>query len=337
MATSKLPVIDLSQCGDQQTRVAVAKKMVDALKTVGFLYIDNIPGFDQKELLKWCRWFFNLPENVRFKLYRKLWNPNSKSVYRGCFPLQKGEISYKEGFEMGQDIATDESIHPFFADPNVWPEVEGADEFKTFMTSFYTCMMRTGRQMCHLLCIGCGLKEDFLDSTFFPDSLSTLRLLHYPVRTEPAPDVARHGNVTVCCSEHSDSGFITLLSTFNFPGLQIKLESGEWIDVPSRPNSLVMNIGDMLSKMTNGNLKATRHRVLEPLDERFSVPFFFEPNYAADVGYVLDSFLSENKTVIDSPDKESRLKYGPWLLKKMMEFTEYRYMIEFFNQQSGDI
>ena len=86
---------------------------------------------------------------------------------------------------------------------------------------------------------------------------------------------------------HTDSGFLTLLSTFNFPGLQVNVGYDTYKSVKPRPNSIVVNIGDMLSRITNYTLKATKHRVMDIGKDRYSSPFFFEPHYAAAIPTVL--------------------------------------------------
>ncbi|ESP05341.1 hypothetical protein LOTGIDRAFT_227971 [Lottia gigantea] len=310
-----LPVIDLKQASDPAYRVSIANKLFHALETIGFLYIDNVPGYDEEELIKWCQWFFALPNETKYKLHRRFWNPDNKNIYRGSFPVQDAGTSVKEGFEIGLNSKTKSEKNVMFSEYNVWPtDASGHEEFKAYMVSYFDALFNAGLEICRLVCLGCGLEENWLDSTFIPDTLSTLRLLHYPQNH----DSNNHdGDVRLCCSEHSDSGFITLLSTLGFPGLQLKLGSGQWVDVPKRPNSLVMNIGDMLSIMTGNCLKATQHRVIDPGVDRYSVPFFFEPSYEAEIGYTFLGFPSQ--TI-------EKKQYGDWLQGKILEFQEYRYL-----------
>ena len=128
--------------------------------------------------------------------------------------------------------------------------------------------------------------------------------------------------------------------------------------VPCRPNSLVMNIGDMLAAMSGVKFKATKHRVIDTRVDRFSVPFFFEPHYAADVTRVIPwqqkEALSPSKTsgnsaaeldrkfdraclqeedLTPSTTRSSsaelgRKFYGPWLIEKMRSFSEYREILD---------
>ena len=115
---------------------------------------------------------------------------------------------------------------------------------------------------------------------------------------------------------HTDSGFLTLLSTFNYPGLQVNTNDDVYKSVKPRPNTIVVNLGDMLSRITNYTLKATKHRVLDIGVERFSSPFFFEPRYAAEIPTVL-------KEGLDDPDTE-KLVYGDWLIERIRQYVEFK-------------
>ncbi|XP_071119193.1 isopenicillin N synthase-like [Haliotis cracherodii] len=333
----KLPIIDLKKAQDKTQRLNVARELVRALETVGFLYVDNAPGVDMDTLLKNSDRFFALSSAEKHMMAKHKWNPMNKNKYRGYFPLQPGETSYKEGFEIGVEECpfNDPDIHPMFTEPNLWPRyMDGFDEFLRDMQQYYRAILHTGTEILRLLALGSGLDEYWFESMFLPDTLSTLRLLHYPLRSSSPPDTARDGDNVLCCSEHSDSGFVTLLATFHYRGLQIRNQHGEWVDVEPRPNSLVMNIGDILSKTSNGRFKATRHRVVETSIDRYSVPFFFEPRYSAEIGRMIPFVQNmENEQIVRSSDLstvEPGTKYGPWLIGKMQQFLEYRHILTSF-------
>ncbi|PVD22984.1 hypothetical protein C0Q70_16244 [Pomacea canaliculata] len=203
-----LPVIDLKKAQDPAKRLDVARKLVHALETVGFLYIDNAKDLDSQKLMTNTRWFFSLPDEEKQQLSRRQWNPFSRNRYRGYFPLQEGEISYKEGFEIGQEIPPDDdTIHPFFNEPNVWPAgLEGSRAFHSDMVEYYYAATHCGAEILRLVSLGCDLGEEWFEDMFFPNSLSTLRLLHYPARYGDVPDEAVDDGTVLCCSEHSDSG-----------------------------------------------------------------------------------------------------------------------------------
>ena len=95
-------------------------------------------------------------------------------------------------------------------------------------------------------------------------------------------DDIKGSNYYITIAEHTDTGFVTLLSTLGYPGLQL-LSNGKFQSVKPVPNAFVINIGDMLSRITNYSLKATLHRVIDIGNDRFSSPFFFEPHYTAKI------------------------------------------------------
>ena len=145
---------------------------------------------------------------------------------------------------------------------------------------------------------------ELLDALRLEDSVSTLRLLHYP----PAPK--GHGQ-ELCCTPHTDSGLLTLLHQDATGGLEVLNAAGEWIAAPYVPGSLVVNIGDLMASMMGGRFVATRHRVRSsPAGrDRYSVPFFFEPGVDAVVGR-------------DAAGKE--VKYEDFVLGKMKTWIEFQ-------------
>jgi len=332
-----LPIIDLAKARDPGQRLAVARQLVNALETVGFLFLDNVAGYDADLVLRHAKWFFKLPQPHKDRLVRNMWNPRNKNHYRGYFPTIDGEVSFKEGFEMGQeraplDNAATQATPPFFVEPNPWPEdVDGSEQFQQDMAQYFRAMHACSLEILRLVSVGCGLEESWFDSLFLPDSLSTLRLQHYPPRADSqVPLKARDGDNVICTGEHSDTGFVTLLATFNYAGLEIRHgeRPGEWLAVPERPQSLVMNIGDMLSEMSGGRFKATKHRVLDIRISRFSVPFFLEPYYTADISKTLPAA----RTSVANKDDKAAVKktYGPLLLEKMRGFAEYTKLLQIF-------
>jgi isopenicillin N synthase-like dioxygenase len=115
-----------------------------------------------------------------------------------------------------------------------------------------------------------------VDEDYFTDTVrdgnSVMRLLHYPAQTEPTGEHIRAG-------AHEDINTITLLLGAEEAGLELKTKDGRWIPVISRPGELVINIGDMLQRLTNGVLRSTSHRVVNPAPDRasharYSMPYF---------------------------------------------------------------
>ncbi|XP_013380208.1 probable iron/ascorbate oxidoreductase DDB_G0283291 [Lingula anatina] len=313
-----LPVIDLSKI--HSDREGLAAKLVHAMEHVGFVYLDNVPGFNSTELLRMASWFLTQPEQWKKQVATKVWNPNPevKNLYRGYFPVDPKASSYKEGFEIGIDLPGDDpdSKMTVLYEPNLWPvEDATSPSFRQYMTDYYKNMTEIGIDIMQLIAIGLEIEENSFTRIFSEKPLSTLRLIRYPRRYDTPPEVA-HGcdGHPLHCNEHSDSVFLTLLATFNYAGLQIQNEQGHWVNVTPRPNGLVMNIGDVLQQMTGGRLKATRHRVLDLGVERMSVAFFLEPNYHADISRALiEPKLKDGSHLTDA----TNTTYGPWLINRM--------------------
>ena len=259
-------------------------------------------------------------------LARNAWNPKNSNRYRGYYPTIPGVTCHKEGIEFVQELPPDDPdvlSDNYAYEPNMWPpeSLPGAVEFKRFVLSYHQSMTEVGLEITRLLAIGLGREENYFDELFLNKPLSTLRLMHYSVRQGPIPEAVQKDGVVLTCLEHTDTAFVTFLSTFHNEGLQILRQDGAWADVEVHPDCLVMNAGDALVK-TTGRFKATRHRVVDHGKERYSVPFFVEPNYYAEIG----RYAKENKPQSVECSEDEPMQYGPWLKKRLQEknFSDYQ-------------
>ena len=175
---ASIPVIDFSSAD----RAKTAREIVQAMETVGFLYLDNIPGYDknyEEELLRYTKWFFTFPLEKKLQLATKKYNKSSKQQYRGYFGLDENYSSYKEALEFGPypdyrydpaDVASGLPI----TEENVWPEPDESErhdplrckeyqDFKTFMTNHYKLVsMRICVHESVVAPISCYCKSDLL-------------------------------------------------------------------------------------------------------------------------------------------------------------------------------
>ena len=155
-----------------------------------------------------------------------------------------------------------------------------------------------------------------------------------------APSIAIEDGKVVVCGVHTDSTILTLLETFHYPGLEVLGENGTWLAVKPHPGTLVVNIGDMLAQFTGGRLKATKHRVVDLGKDRYSVPFFLEPNYHANIGKppISQHLTACEKYMPQGVNKDgSECKYGHWLVetykkKKYVEFLDFEMPRLWFEQ-----
>lgn len=314
-----LPVIDMRDI--KTDRNAAAKNAVHILETVGFAFIDNVDGIDYNGLWESCQWFFNKPMEFKRKTMRQQWNPDNKNIYRGYFPVVEGEPSRKEAFEFARDIPPDDPTvcaNNWFYENSTWPEEDGTFPFKEFLKTQYEVMHTTCMEILSLCAIGLGIAENSFMDLFEDKPCSTFRLLHYPPwDSEPPKSAVIEDGKVVTTPEHTDSDFMTLLTPFEFSGLEIMGMDGKWAGVIKRPHSLVMNIGDTFSRMLGGKFKATRHRVLDIGVHRYSVPFFLSPRFHGDIGV---HFLSAHT---DEGCQDIPEKFGPWILRTMKHEKKY--------------
>lgn len=294
---------------------------MDALENVGFLSVENVEGLDYDTLFMCCKWFFNQPFKQKRPLLRKQWNPDNKNMFRGYFPVIEGEPSRKEGFEFGP-------VYPpidftWVYEENVWPVEDGTLAFKAELSRAFYFMHNTAMEILRLAAHGLGIDESAFTRLFDDKPLTTFRMIHYPTWQSTPPEVCLLDNGKVITTPaHTDTGFMTLLTTFHYRGLEVMTSDGQWAEIVPRTNSLVMNVGDVFSRMLGGRFRATRHRVIDIGEDRYSFPFFLEPSFDADIGLNFLSKYTENGPEhIPEP-------YGPWV------FHQYKYVKKHFEYRT---
>ncbi|TDH69541.1 hypothetical protein CCR75_002275 [Bremia lactucae] len=161
--------------------------------------------------------------------------------------------------------------------PNIFPDKAQFPTFQVTMATYYVAMCELGYKVAQLFAKAAGEAEIFDQPGMFDKPMAALRLLHY------APEKSDVANGVFGAGAHTDYGLLTLLSTDLSEGLQIFYKN-QWIKVPPRQDAFVVNLGDMAERFTNGIFKSTLHRVVNQSGkERYSVPFFYEPNFTCQV------------------------------------------------------
>ena len=236
--------------------------------------------------------------------------------------MQEGNDNCKEGFDMGggkmflrrddrdgnPDTRREGKLN--LNEENVWPE--GLEETRGRLERLHGELQSLSEKLLSLLAVALGKPEDHFQS-WMENSLSTLRLLHYPALTSSSSP-QQHQQQELCCTPHTDSGILTLLHQDSTGGLEILSAEDEdkWVPAPYVPDSIVVNIGDLMSKVSGGRFKATVHKVRStPGKERYSVPFFFEPGAGCWVENIMDR-MGEG------------VRYGNHVLEKMSGWVEFR-------------
>jgi isopenicillin N synthase-like dioxygenase len=158
---------------------------------------------------------------------------------------------------------------------NVWPTE--LLEFKEVALEVYRRLEKTGVQMLRAIALYLNLPENYFDDKVHHGN-SILRPIHYFPIEDPDSVPAD----AVRAAEHGDINLITLLMGASADGLQVLRRDGKWIPITALPEQLVVNVGDMLERLTNKKLKSTIHRVVNPPRHlmntpRYSIPFFMHP------------------------------------------------------------
>ncbi len=209
----------------------------------------------------------------------------------------------KEFWHVGRDGAEQGGALP----DNVWPA--GLSGFRDTMLALYAALERTGNALLSAIAIDLGLPRDWFDDRVAGGD-SILRLLHYPPL---APGVTG-----LRAAPHEDINLITLLLGAEERGLQIRARDGSWIDIAPPPGALVVNVGDMLQRLTNHVLPSTSHRVTNPEGEagrrsRYSMPFFLHLR-----GDVVIDALPQCVTA-DNPRRDPPITAGEYLAERLRE------------------
>ncbi len=171
---------------------------------------------------------------------------------------------------MREDAAVDPDT--YLSGPNQWPDLPG---FRRVLEAYHTAMSELARRLLEVALRAAGADPAEVQ-TMFQTPTTWLRLLHYPPGPAQAPDDL-FGS-----APHRDFGCLTLLAQDPVGGLEVRTPGGEWVSAPPLPGAFVVNVGDMLHRLTNGRLLSTPHRVINRTGRaRYSVPFFFDPHVSA--------------------------------------------------------
>ncbi|MFN3554024.1 MAG: isopenicillin N synthase family dioxygenase, partial [Novosphingobium meiothermophilum] len=268
MPLETLPVISLN--GEPE---ALSRELGESFQTFGFAMVKD-HGIDPALIAR--AWeltaaFFALPEAEKRQYFIE-----GQGGARGYTPfgteIAKGAKQHdlKEFWHVGRDLPADHPLAGLSMFPNVWPtRPEGFRE--TFQT-LYAAFDAVGARILSHIATWLGLDAHWFDPAI-EDGNSVMRLLHYPPLPADAPEGA------IRAGAHEDINLITLLLGAEEAGLELLTKQGEWIGVSPPDGALVINIGDMLQRLTNHVLPSTTHRVRNPRGERarhsrYSMPFF---------------------------------------------------------------
>ena len=274
----RIPTLDIRRFThptSPEDRRAFVAELGAAYREWGFAGIRNhgIPQPLIDDAYQAFKAFFALPEQTKKKYHV----PGGGGA-RGYTPFgvetakDSKHFDLKEFWHIGREIP-DDSKYRDVMPPNLWPDE--VPEFREKGYALYEALDQLGSQVLRALALHIDLPEDyFADKT--DNGNSILRPIHYPPIT--ADDIPN-----VRAGAHGDINFITLLVGASAAGLEVQSHEGEWVPFTSDADTIVVNIGDMLQRLTNHVYPSTIHRVVNPPGElarqpRYSVPFFLHPN-----------------------------------------------------------
>lgn len=271
-----IPAVDLNDFihGNSEQKQNFVNELGKAYEEIGFVAVRHhlISDETQEKLYETVKAFFDLPEEVKLKYeiaglsgqrgYTSFGREHAKGSNTG---------DLKEFWHFGQEVTDNDPIKSEYP-ANVW--VDELPEFNRTGLQAYRDLENTGRYMLRALALYLGLDEFYFDDKI-RNGNSILRPIHYPPITGEPKSAVRAG-------QHEDINLITLLMGASADGLEVLNKKNEWVPVTALPDHIVVNVGDMLQRHTNGKLKSTTHRVVNPPREkwsipRYSIPFFLHP------------------------------------------------------------
>lgn len=273
---TEIPSLDLDDftSGDPNRKNKFVSDLGAAYQNIGFVALRNHGLSDEltKKLYDSVKSFFALSEESKLK-----YEIHELAGQRGYISKGREKAKgrntgdLKEFYHVGQPDENKTEDYP----SNIWPKE--VPEFKDHTSDAFQTLEKAGIQMLRAIAIHLGLDELYFDEKVSKGN-SILRQIHYfPIENpdEIPPDAVR-------AAEHGDINLITLLMGASADGLQVLRRDGEWISITALPDQIVVNVGDMLDRLTNHKLKSTIHRVINPPKEkmgtsRFSIPFFMHP------------------------------------------------------------
>jgi isopenicillin N synthase-like dioxygenase len=309
-STAQLAVIDIR--GDAEVTSTALR---DACETLGFFGIVNhgIDGVLLDEIHQQARRFFDLPEAVKMKC-----RPSSTGMFFGYRPLRAQAASQTLDTDTPPDLLESYawwSTVPYDVQAGI--VTDALPDLPAVFMRYAAAADRVVERLMRLFARAIDLPDDwFLVRGGIPATTLSIHRAP-PVESEPVPGQMRHGT-------HTDFGTLTILHRPDGrPGLQVQTSNENWMDIPPIPGGLVVNIGDLMVRWTNGRWKSSMHRVVIPPDQsarldRISIPYF--------VSTAKDAVIEAAPTTVDAghPVTYPPVVAGEWIAAKIrkMDITE---------------
>jgi len=309
---SLVPSVDLKDftSGDLNRKEKFIKEIGKAFEEIGFVALSG--HFLSEELVddlySEIKQFFNLPQKTKDRYeIEGIGGQRGYTSFGKEHAKGRKEGDLKEFWHFGQYVEDNPKLEAEYPD-NV--HVKELPKFNAIGKETYKMLEKTAKYVLRALALHLDLEETYFDQ-YIKNGNSILRPIHYPPITSEPKNAVR-------AAAHGDINLITLLMGAHGRGLQVQNHKGEWVDAIARPDQLMINVGDMLSRLTNNTLKSTIHRVINPPKElwgtsRYSIPFFMHP--VSDMKLdVLENCIDEN-----NPKQFEDITAGEFLDERLKE------------------
>lgn len=314
----RLPIVDLQNFAfDEAGADRIAAELDEIFRTIGFCYIANTGVAPElvDGIFEASRRFHAMPAEAKNAIaineFHRGYMAPKTSVIVTSSVAKVTKPNNSESFMLMHEVAQDDpEWGKPLQGPNQWPaDLPG---FREAVTAYNGALETMSRRFTHLIARALGLDPAGLDS-YFEKPTTYLRMLHYPSQPDAAPD--EFGS-----APHTDYGYITVLLQDGVGGLEVRRKDGNWLRATPVPGTFVVNVGDMLSRWTNGRWQSTPHRVKNVSSvDRYSVPFFFDPAMSNTIA-CLPTCIEPG----ESPRFEPVL-YGDYVMERLNKNYQYRH------------
>lgn len=309
---SSIPSVNLQEflSDDKTQKEKFIKEIGSAFENIGFVALSGHFLSDElvADLYEEIKIFFNQPQELKDSYeIEGIGGQRGYTSFGKEHAKGKKEGDLKEFWHFGQYVENDPKLEEEYPDNVI---VKEQPKFNAVGKETFKMLEKTAKYLLRALALHLNLEETYFDD-YIKNGNSILRPIHYPpIKDEPKNAVR--------AAAHGDINLITLLMGAHGKGLQVKNHNGEWVDAIARPDQLMINVGDMLSRLTNNKLKSTIHQVVNPPKElwgtsRYSIPFFMHPVSEMPLN-CLENCVDEN-----NPKQFDDITAGEFLHERLIE------------------
>ncbi|EAR01420.1 isopenicillin N synthase family dioxygenase [Maribacter sp. HTCC2170] len=307
-----IPSVDLQDftSGDPERKKKFITEIGNAFEQIGFVALGGhfLSDVLVKDLYAEIKNFFDLPQNTKDTYeIEGIGGQRGYTSFGKEHAKGRKEGDLKEFWHFGQYVVDNPKLEAEYPDNVMVAELE---KFNAVGKDTYKMLEKTAKYVLRALALHLNLEENYFDN-FILNGNSILRPIHYPPITSEPKNAVR-------AAAHGDINLITLLMGAHGKGLQVQNHEGEWVDAIARPDQVMINVGDMLSRLTNNKLKSTIHQVVNPPKElwgtsRYSIPFFMHPISEMPLN-CLENCINDN-----NPKEFEDITAGEFLHERLIE------------------